>query len=822
MAHVMQTLNSNNVATITGPNRSGKSTSLHYVALKMEEQGYELVPAEYASDILNFHKENTKQLFVFDDVLGESVFKMHLFDEWYRLLYKILNILKTGRVKLLVSSQTSVFRHPSIQNIAILTKSKCELTALSESEKRGIASRHMSEEDVISLFDKDHVHECQHFLHLCSLYKRITKSNEKNLMNIDVKTFFSNNVNVIKSELESLMKADDQSIFAVLLLFVFCNNHIDVELISMNFDILKYVSRNIAYFLGIKHSDRNIFNSSVFTSDEYSVYDVNEMINTLKEMSMKMNLRCRLREILQKCRQSELPKLVLKKELRALMKVFSKYANYHKGVVYMLEIVLSEKLHFERVIDVFSKQFKLPFLLSKNYIQEKLCSLTDLYASECQSNKSVYTITNDRLLDIIVSFCGENLLNLILTYGHSKIIRDKFLIKSSLSAPSNGSDCLIMIEQNSVDSYFDRLVCDICNGDFEDVFENSQLREEQFCMLFANYLSTNFDAKSALLSFNKIADFSPLHIAAHEGLTSIVKVLLDFGLDIESKDYENSTALIEAIRAGHYETSSLLIERGADCNAKLSGFFEDGCTPLWIAVQNCHTKIVKLLLDKKCIHDVSVELDNRTLFQLPDNRTLLQLPVEEGRSDLVELLLESGFDPDVASENRSLIYCAVLGNKKEIVELLLNYNSNPNLGFGEYCYENKSHIYTPLIAAVGNIKIIEVLLVHEKNPANPNFYNSFGETSLHYAAKKGYLEIVKLLLEHYADPSIKDGDGHTAGSLANDHGHYKIVEVLSEHVMNDEIPKCAETKRTEKNSKKEYLHLKDEENKLRLLSEQHW
>lgn len=775
MKRVLDLLNTNKAVTVIGPHGIGKTTSLHCVALKMEEQGYELVPAQSARDILQLYEHTTKQLFIFDDVCGKGVLQKHLLDAWHSSLDMISDILKKDNVRLLVSCQSSVYRNPSFKNISILTKCTHMLEALSKSEKREIAVLYMSESEANTLLEEDHIHEGLDFPLLCNMYQRNTKLIENSLQNIDVKTFFSNNVDVIKSQLESLMKADDQCMFAVLMLFVFCNNHIDVELISMMFEyteILKYILAHITYFIEIEHPcyldlDRG--------KERYLISDIYEIIDILEKISKKMSLGRRLREIYKKCKQSELPKSVLRKELRALKEVFLKHVEekatiYHNGAVYMLEIILSEKLHFEQVIDVFSQEFKLPFLLSKNKIQEILCSLTDSYVSKGQSDTSGFTVLNNKIFDILVLVCGENLNNLILTHGHSKIIRDKVIMPSS-----SDNDCFFRIQTDSDYSYFDRLVYDICNGDLEYVFENSQLKDEQIGISFAKYLQENLDAKTALVSFKESDSYYPLHIAAREGLTSIVVVLLeDFQLDVKSKDYENVTLLIEAVRGGHYDTSLLLLEKGICCNTILNEVFNGGDTPL-------------------------------------------STSLEKGYTEIFELLLKHGADPDIGTEEKSLMHMAVTNDQIDIVELLLNYKADPDAGQWRWEHGEVIDYSTPLITAVEkkNVKITEVLLCHDSNPVNPNYYNSFGETSLHIAAEKGYLEIVKLLLKYFADPSITTGDGYTADSLAQAGGHHDIVKVLREHNNNDEIPKYAETPNKEKIHKtKFYQDMKDRREKM--------
>jgi len=59
-----------------------------------------------------------------------------------------------------------------------------------------------------------------------------------------------------------------------------------------------------------------------------------------------------------------------------------------------------------------------------------------------------------------------------------------------------------------------------------------------------------------------------LHDAARIGNISLVKNVLEKGVDVNTFDAEGATALMVASINGHIEIAKLLIEKGADVNAK--------------------------------------------------------------------------------------------------------------------------------------------------------------------------------------------------------------------------------------------------------------
>ncbi len=243
--------------------------------------------------------------------------------------------------------------------------------------------------------------------------------------------------------------------------------------------------------------------------------------------------------------------------------------------------------------------------------------------------------------------------------------------------------------------------------------------------------------------------FTALIYACYNGNTDIVKMLIDAGANIEKrcKHYE-CTSLIYAAGQGHTNTVSLLIDAGADINA-LSGL---GHTALISASKEGHTDIVKLLINAGA--DVNFRGSYRQ--DQPRHRhcddTALMTAAFFGKADIVKLLIENGADVNIydrVSKDTALMcacdngYYCVRGKRVE--------------------YEHKKTASARLILKAG---------------ADINARDVDGYTALMHACRNGQIDIVKFLISSGADPTIRDSNGNTAAEIALSLGYVRIANML--------------------------------------------
>jgi ankyrin repeat protein len=172
-----------------------------------------------------------------------------------------------------------------------------------------------------------------------------------------------------------------------------------------------------------------------------------------------------------------------------------------------------------------------------------------------------------------------------------------------------------------------------------------------------------------------------------------VNMILDAGVEVNSRDKLGETALHVAAVRGYPEIASMLIDKGADVNAK----DKRGLSPLHAAAWRGYQEIVTLLLTKGA--DINAGSD--------DGVTALHTAALAGRKDTVALLIANGADINANNEEGiTPLHAAALAGHQETVELLIAKGANVNA-------KNKNG-FTPLDAASqkGYGPIVELLKKH--------------------------------------------------------------------------------------------------------------
>jgi len=283
-----------------------------------------------------------------------------------------------------------------------------------------------------------------------------------------------------------------------------------------------------------------------------------------------------------------------------------------------------------------------------------------------------------------------------------------------------------------------------------------------------------------------------------KGETALVKSLLDskkVGLDC--MDEEGNTPLHWATVGGHVELTQLLVDHGADVEAKS----KDGFTPLHSVAQEDHYKIMEVLLNAKAKVDVPNIEDNcnTTLHytacwgavectklliargatidaKAADLSTPLSFAAEKGHLVIAKMLIEAGAnvesknDPEEKGGATPFLLAAHNG-QTEAVKLLLEKKAKVD----EKTIDGLGCLHLAIRSGTDNEELMKILA---KTGTNINAKTNNGDTPLHYAAYMGYVKCASVLIQAGAHLEDRGQNDSTPMHFAAREGQMDVLTLL--------------------------------------------
>ena len=254
----------------------------------------------------------------------------------------------------------------------------------------------------------------------------------------------------------------------------------------------------------------------------------------------------------------------------------------------------------------------------------------------------------------------------------------------------------------------------------------------------------------------------------------VVKLLVcemprDLNISMVDVQEFNRTALMLAARLGHLEMIEILLQHPG-INVDLQDV--NGMTALYIAARENHHEIAQLLLDTEA------EID---IVDFHAGRSPLRCAAERDHCDMVDLLLQYGADPALKDrEGGTAMLRAVNRGAKEALEKMMEYPINLQ------CTDEDGQSLLHGAARNGYHEIARLLMedhLPENRPPevkslDPDIRDKCNLTPLHDASQRGQAAVVSVLLEKGANASLKDNFGRTPFMVAWQYGHNDIMHML--------------------------------------------
>ncbi|KAI1567422.1 Ank-2 multi-domain protein [Pyrenophora tritici-repentis] len=163
----------------------------------------------------------------------------------------------------------------------------------------------------------------------------------------------------------------------------------------------------------------------------------------------------------------------------------------------------------------------------------------------------------------------------------------------------------------------------------------------------------------------------PLYYATMLGFSTITRLLLDKGADVNAQGGRFGNALQAASYGGYEQVVKALLDNGADVNAQ-GGDYNNA---LQAASVRGHEQVVKMLLDKGA--DVNA--------QGGEDGNALQAASWEGHEQVVKTLIDKGADVNAQGEEYSnALYAASVEGHEQVVKRLLDAGADVNAQGGGY------------------------------------------------------------------------------------------------------------------------------------------
>ena len=231
--------------------------------------------------------------------------------------------------------------------------------------------------------------------------------------------------------------------------------------------------------------------------------------------------------------------------------------------------------------------------------------------------------------------------------------------------------------------------------------------------------------------------------------------------DLDYKDKDGNTALMQAVRYSHPSIVQWLLENNADVDSKTNS----GQTVMHIATMYGYDEMIKVLIE----HGVKVDVKDNA------GRTPLWYAKKYGNTSTFNLLKSYSRTYYL---KRILLWLAIIGLSAGVIWGILHYPNSVKNKFYEYAIEygyfnvadflaetssdtadNRYNLKKAIIDGDASLNNVRYYL--DKNDKDLNIQDQEGKTILHHAFEHAKADVIKELIARGADTSIRDKNRRT-------------------------------------------------------------
>ncbi|XP_071153125.1 uncharacterized protein [Mytilus edulis] len=745
---VLKYIKENGCVVVTGSPGTGKSSLMRHVALKIQEEGYDILLVTNPEEIIKWYDPSKKILFVVDDFCGTYTINPMKLESWKNLMEKIKTLIGKKTVKLIMSCRLQVFKDEKMKSLSFDQSCECNLLSedirLSETEKQSIAELYLKS-NASKIKDYYDMFDC--FPLLCQLY-----SKNKNLKMED---FFKNPFTVYKEEIDKLQTEGGHVKYCALALCVMFNNRFREEWLTedVDKDITKIIENTYEACKVVKGMSRLVVRDELDSLTHTFIRKDGEVYRTIHDKLFDF-LAFYFGSVMIYCLINNASSHFVRERF-----VFEKKGNRDEFLIDISEryqqMFINRLFHdwFRgKIVDVFcninmdDQIFRQKIIVHLKGLEiSKQKQLASLYNTKNNSTPLIQScnIGDIDLVEWCLSHCNSNV-NHCRNDGVSPLL---------VACQKGHTEVVHMLINNKaeINKCMDDGASPLC-------FACQEGHTEVVQMLINNMADIN--------KCRHNDGVSPLIFACHKGHTEVVQMLINNKVDFNKCDNKGISPLFIASQEGHTEVVHMLINQKADINKCTD---TDGVSPLFIACENGHTEVVHMLINNKA--DINKCTDN-------DGISPLLVACKNEHTEVVQMLINNKADINKCVDSgASPLFFACQEGHTEVVHMLINNKADINK-----CVNTGA---SPLFFACqeGHTEVVQMLI---NNKAHINKCDNEEISPLFVACQEGHTEVVHMLINNKADINkCRHNDGVSPLSIACQKGHTEVVKMLHVFINNN-------------------------------------